>query len=144
MHGGRYTPPRSFATLYLCTTRACVVAEFDNLAQRQGLEPAQLLPRILYQYRVELDRTLDLTVEETRRTLAVTLEDLETSTGLSPSRSATLRLGSVSRRSSHRQRSASTPCWPSSPTTSSQPTWTSRDSGRGRHPRMSNRTEVSR
>lgn len=76
IHGGRYNPPGSHPTLYLCTTRECVVAEASHAAERQALAIADLLPREFYRYCVDLSRVLDLTDEPTRRVLAVDLPEL--------------------------------------------------------------------
>jgi RES domain-containing protein len=59
--GGRWNPPQSFATLYLADGKASVEAEFRRMAQRQGLNPAQFLPRRIYRLEVELRAVVDLT-----------------------------------------------------------------------------------
>jgi len=59
--GGRFNPPHSFPVLYLCLTRPCVVAELSRQADRQGLAASDLLPRELWEFRVELEKVLDLT-----------------------------------------------------------------------------------
>lgn len=46
---------------YLCTTRACAVAEFLRAGNRLAIGSDGLLPRQLFSYGVELDRVLDLT-----------------------------------------------------------------------------------
>jgi RES domain-containing protein len=69
--GGRYNPPRSFPVVYLCTTRACVVAELHRQAERQGLEVVDLLPRELWRLSVVLERLLDLTDAGTLDALGV-------------------------------------------------------------------------
>jgi RES domain-containing protein len=59
--GGRWNPPQSFATLYLAESRETVEAEFRRMAGRQGLDPAQFLPRRIYRLEAELQAVLDLT-----------------------------------------------------------------------------------
>lgn len=59
--GGRWNPPQSFATLYLADQKSTVEAEFRRMADRQGLEPAQFLPRRIYKLEVELQAVTDLT-----------------------------------------------------------------------------------
>lgn len=61
IQGGRWNPPNSFPVLYLALERATAAAEFYRRAQREGRPAADLLPRRLYRYRVELDAVLDLT-----------------------------------------------------------------------------------
>lgn len=65
-HGGRFNPPQSFAAVYLCSTRACAVAELTRQAARQGLAPADLLPRELWKLEAELASVLDLTAPAIR------------------------------------------------------------------------------
>lgn len=60
LHGGRWNPPGSFATLYLATTRAIAIAELHRAAASQGLRPAGFLPRDLVSIRVDLRRVLDV------------------------------------------------------------------------------------
>src|SRR5258705_248824 len=50
IHGGRWTPPNSFATLYLGLGVETVAAEFERAARRQGLSPEQFLPRELHRF----------------------------------------------------------------------------------------------
>lgn len=63
--GGRFNPRESFAVLYLCTTRACAVAEFQRFSSRHPIGPQAFLPRALYEYRVEFTSVLDLADAET-------------------------------------------------------------------------------
>lgn len=74
--GGRFNPPHSFPVLYLCLTRPCVVAELTRHAGRQGLGVEALLPRELFEVRVDLDRVLDLTDVEMLGSLRVAPPDL--------------------------------------------------------------------
>jgi RES domain-containing protein len=60
IHGGRWNPPNSVATLYLGLSRETVVAEFDRLATKFGLATAAFLPRELYRYDVVVNDALDL------------------------------------------------------------------------------------
>jgi RES domain-containing protein len=63
--GGRFNPPESFPVLYLCTTRACSLAEFRRFASRHPIGPEALLPRVLYEYTIDLSSVLDLTDVQT-------------------------------------------------------------------------------
>jgi RES domain-containing protein len=63
--GGRFNPPESFAVLYLCTTRACAVAEFRRFGSRHPIGAEAFLPRVLYEYTVALTSLLDLTDAQT-------------------------------------------------------------------------------
>lgn len=60
LHGGRWNPPDSFATLYLALERQTTVSEFYRLAARQGRSPEDFLPRRMYRYEVALSAVLDL------------------------------------------------------------------------------------
>jgi RES domain-containing protein len=76
IHGGRWNPPNSFATLYLALDRETVVAEFERAAQRQGLTPDQFLPRELHEFEARLSAVLDLTAAEARQRLELADADL--------------------------------------------------------------------
>ncbi len=73
--GGRFNPPNSFAVLYLCTTRPCVVAELTRQAKRQQLDVEQLLPRELWRVQTQLTRVLDLT--DTKTLIVLNLNDAD-------------------------------------------------------------------
>jgi RES domain-containing protein len=60
LHGGRWNPPDSFATLYLALERPTTISEFYRLAARQGRTPEDFLPRRMYRYEVALSAVLDL------------------------------------------------------------------------------------
>lgn len=70
--GGRWNPPDSFPALYLGLTYNVVVSEFYRAAARQALAPASLLPRVVYQYEVEVASLVDLRSDEACATLGVT------------------------------------------------------------------------
>ncbi|HZA40872.1 MAG TPA: RES family NAD+ phosphorylase [Actinomycetota bacterium] len=74
--GGRFNPPRSFPVLYLCTTRACTVAEFLRAGNRHAIGPEGLLPRQLFRYEVGLDRIVDLTDASMLEQLGLAVPDL--------------------------------------------------------------------
>jgi RES domain-containing protein len=74
--GGRFNPPRSFPVLYLCTTRACAVAELRRAGGRLAIGLEGLLPRQLYRYEVNLVRVVDLTDEATLTALGYSLSDM--------------------------------------------------------------------
>lgn len=76
IHGGRWNPPNSFATLYLGLDVQTVAAEFARAARRQGLSPEQFLPRELCTIRVSLDALLDLRSEESRQAIELSDEQL--------------------------------------------------------------------
>ncbi len=71
--GGRWNPSRSFAVLYLGTTKATVVAEFHRLAAKQLVAPDSFLPRTLYTYDIDLRNVLDVCVPEHRAALGLDL-----------------------------------------------------------------------
>jgi RES domain-containing protein len=74
--GGRFNPPESFPVLYLCSTRACAVAEFFRAGNRLAIGPEGLLPRHVFRYVLHLERIVDLTIEENLRRLGITELDL--------------------------------------------------------------------
>ncbi|WP_419553245.1 RES family NAD+ phosphorylase [Candidatus Poriferisodalis sp.] len=77
LKGGRYNPPGSFPTVYLCSTRACTVAELTRSATQQGLRIADMLPRELWEIStVEPVVLLDLTDPATLRHLSLTHSNL--------------------------------------------------------------------
>ena len=76
IHGGRFNPPDSFPALYLCTTRPCAVAELHYRGERLVIGVEGLLPRVLYRYKVSLERVLDLTSGETLDHLGVTTQQV--------------------------------------------------------------------
>lgn len=59
--GGRFNPRRSFPVIYLCLTRACVVAELTRQAERQSVQIEDLLPREVWSLTTQLSGVLDLT-----------------------------------------------------------------------------------
>jgi RES domain-containing protein len=75
VHGGRWNPPDSFATLYLALERETAIAEFHRLAARQLRMPEDFLPRRLYRYEVALTAVLDLRQPDARD--VVELSDAE-------------------------------------------------------------------
>lgn len=76
LNGGRFNPPDSFPTLYLCETRPCAVAELRRLGTRQVVGVEGLLPRVLYRYELDLDQVLDLTDPQVREHIGVSVADL--------------------------------------------------------------------
>ena len=76
IHGGRWNPPNSFATLYLGLDVETVAAEFARAARKQGLSPEQFLPRELCTIRVSLSALLDLRGEESRAAIGLSDEQL--------------------------------------------------------------------
>lgn len=76
VHGGRWNPPDSFATLYLALDRATAIAEFHRLAARQLRRPEDFLPRRLYRYELELRAVLDLREPDARAEVDLTEADL--------------------------------------------------------------------
>lgn len=73
IHGGRWNPPNSFATLYLGLDVETVVDEFHRMARRQGLTPDDFLPRELHRFDVRLAAVLDLREAAARQ--AIDLSD---------------------------------------------------------------------
>jgi RES domain-containing protein len=88
--GGRFNPPESLPVLYLCTTRACAVAEFRRFGNRHPIGPEGFLPRVLIEYHVALASVLDLTD-------AATLDHLELEAGhlVDDDRALTQQLGEL-------------------------------------------------
>lgn len=76
INGGRFNPAGSFPAQYLCETRPCAVAELTRLGMRHVVGIDGLLPRVLYEYRLEMDRVLDLTDERVREHIGVSASDL--------------------------------------------------------------------
>jgi RES domain-containing protein len=76
IHGGRWNPPNSFATLYLALDVETVILEFRRAARRQGLAPEDFLPRELVRLDVRLTAVLDLRAAAARNTVQLTEEDL--------------------------------------------------------------------
>lgn len=76
--GARFNPPESFPVLYLCSTRACAVAEFFRAGSRLAIGPEGLLPRHLFRYALHLERVVDLTVEENLSRVGITEDALVT------------------------------------------------------------------
>lgn len=74
--GGRYNPPESFPTLYLCTSMECVVAEFERVSGKHPAGRGALLPRELYEYEFRFQKTLDLTAESVLSSLSIATADL--------------------------------------------------------------------
>jgi len=74
--GGRYNPPRSFPVVYLCLSRACVVAELTRQALRQSVQLQDLLPRELWALEAALERVLDLTDAVVLSGVGLTPQDL--------------------------------------------------------------------
>ena len=62
--------------VYLCSTRACAVAELTRQATRQGLLPDDLLPRELWRLEADLASILDLTDGNTLSQLGISLDDV--------------------------------------------------------------------
>lgn len=76
LHGGRWNPPDSFATLYLALDRDTTVREFARLAARQGRAPEDFLPRRMYRYELMLGAVLDLRDAAARASLELADADL--------------------------------------------------------------------
>lgn len=74
--GGRYNPQRSFPVVYLCLSRACVVAELTRQAARQSTQIQDLLPRELWAVAAELEEVLDLTDFRVLSEVGLVPEDL--------------------------------------------------------------------
>ena len=79
IHGGRWNPPESFSTLYLALDRETTVREFYRLAERQGRDPEDFLPRRLYRYDIALAALLDLRDSATRAALQLGDRELRAS-----------------------------------------------------------------
>lgn len=76
IHGGRFNPPGSFPTIYLCETRPCAVAELQRLGMRHVVGAEALLPRVLYTYELNLQHVLDLTDPAVRDHVGISSDQL--------------------------------------------------------------------
>jgi RES domain-containing protein len=76
IHGGRWNPPNSFATIYLALEEATLFAEFERAARRQGLAPDDFLPRDLHRLAVKLTAVLDLRESAAREAIRLTEHEL--------------------------------------------------------------------
>ncbi len=90
IHGGRFNPPNSFPTLYLCSTAGCAAAEFSRFAGNHPIGLSGFLPRTLWRYEISLSNVLDLTEDETLDHLS-----LEASELVEEDRTLTHHLGEV-------------------------------------------------
>lgn len=77
--GGRFNPAGSFPVLYLCTTYRCATEEFRRRIEIVGADPGDLLPRVVYEYEVNLGAVLDLTDDATLRHLRLSVGKLTSS-----------------------------------------------------------------
>ncbi len=71
MHGGRWNPPSSFATVYAAFSDATALAEAKANHLYYRLDPADALPRTIVAVDVRLAAVLDLTDGMVRKTLGV-------------------------------------------------------------------------
>lgn len=72
IRGGRWNPPESFPTLYLALDESTTAAEFRRFAQRQSRTVEDLLPRVVYRFRVRLGDVLDVTTPQALNALDIT------------------------------------------------------------------------
>jgi RES domain-containing protein len=70
-HGGRWNPPSSFATVYAAFSDAMALAESKAHFLYYGLDPVDVLPRMIVAVDVKLANVLDLTDGTVRKTLGV-------------------------------------------------------------------------
>jgi RES domain-containing protein len=71
MHGGRWNPPASFATIYVARTVPTAIAESEAQARYYGWDVADTWPRMVVAIDVELQNVLDLTDGSIRQSLRV-------------------------------------------------------------------------
>jgi RES domain-containing protein len=76
IHGGRWNSADSYSTLYLALDRETTVREFYRLAERQGRDPEDFLPRRLYRYDISLGALLDLRDSAARAALQLSESEL--------------------------------------------------------------------
>lgn len=69
--GGRWNPPQSFATLYLAESEQVAEAELKRLARKAGTAVADMLPRDLLTYEIELIDVVDLTAQEAQEAVGL-------------------------------------------------------------------------
>lgn len=58
--GGRFNPAGEFGALYFSLERDTAIAELKRRAERTGIDPGELLPRVLLVVQAELQSVLDL------------------------------------------------------------------------------------
>lgn len=75
--GGRWNPPQSFATLYLAESEQVAEAELRRLAKRMGTTVADMLPRDLLTYEIELNDVVDLTSRAAQESVGLSTEGSE-------------------------------------------------------------------
>lgn len=76
-NGGRWNPPQSFATLYLAESEQVVEGELTRLAIRAGTTIADMLPRDLLTYEIELSGVVDLSSENAQKAVGLSRSGAE-------------------------------------------------------------------
>ena len=71
INGGRWNPPSSFATVYTAFTDTTALAEAKANHLYYGLDPADVLPRVIVAVNLELAKVLDLTNGMVRKSMGV-------------------------------------------------------------------------
>lgn len=75
-NGGRFNPRLRFAMLYTSTSIHGAKAEFIRSAKLADQIPELLLPKMLHQIEVDLQKVIDLTDKQNRKFLGCSLEEL--------------------------------------------------------------------
>ena len=74
MHGGRWNPPASFATIYAADTVASAIAESEAQARYYSLDLADVWPRMMVAIDVQFQKVLELTDGGIRQSLRISEE----------------------------------------------------------------------
>jgi RES domain-containing protein len=75
-HGGRWNPPRSFATVYLAQSVEGAIAETLGLPSHYGFDPAGRLPLTLVALDTALVQVVDFADARVRKSIGVTLAEM--------------------------------------------------------------------
>lgn len=76
-HGGRWG--RNFPVIYLARPESSAVIEaYRHLVEDAGVPASAVGPRVIYTVRVQVERIVDLTVQDNLETVELTEEDLRT------------------------------------------------------------------
>ena len=75
-NGGRFNPRLLFAMLYTSTSIQGAKAEFIKAAKLSQQPPELLLPKMLHQIEVNLQKVIDLTDKKNRQFLGCSIEEL--------------------------------------------------------------------
>lgn len=75
--GGRWNPPERFPTLYLASSVASCLAEFERMAAGQASGTQSFLPRDLHEINVENAEVFDLTLPESLENVGLSASTIQ-------------------------------------------------------------------